>query len=112
MRRAKSVMLCVVSRFSLTSLAVPIVQAPLGGGPSTPALAAAVSEAGGLGFLAAGYRTPDAVGADIAELRGLTDRPFGVNLFVPSAAAEDRAALVRYAHHLLAEAARYGVEVG
>ena len=41
----------------------------LGGGPSTPALAAAVSEAGGLGFLAAGYRTPDAVRADLGELR-------------------------------------------
>jgi len=36
-------------------LQVPIVGAPLGGGPSTPALAAAVCEAGGLGFLAAGY---------------------------------------------------------
>ena len=32
----------------------PIVQAPMAGGPSTPALAAAVSDAGGLGFLAAG----------------------------------------------------------
>ena len=52
--------------FSLSDLEHPIVLAPLGGGPSTPALAAAVSEAGGLGFLAAGYRTPDAVRADIA----------------------------------------------
>ena len=49
----------------------------MGGGPSTPALAAAVSEAGGLGFLAAGYRTLAAVRADIAELRRLTTRPFG-----------------------------------
>ena len=37
----------------------------MGGGPSTPALAAAVCEAGGLGFLAAGYRTPDAVRAEL-----------------------------------------------
>jgi nitronate monooxygenase len=39
----------------LDQLEVPIVQAPLAGGPSTPELAAAVSDAGGLGFLAAGY---------------------------------------------------------
>ena len=62
-------------RFSLSDIELPIVQAPMGGGPSTPALAAAVSEAGGLGFLAAGYRTPDAVRAELSELRGLTDRP-------------------------------------
>ena len=53
---------------SLSDLELPIVLAPLGGGPATPALTAAVSEAGGLGFLAAGYRTPDAVRADITEL--------------------------------------------
>ena len=41
-------------------LDLPIVQAPMAGGPSTPALAAAVSEAGGLGFLGAGYLTADA----------------------------------------------------
>ncbi len=34
---------------------VPIVLAPLAGGPSTPELAAAVNQAGGLGFLATGY---------------------------------------------------------
>lgn len=38
---------------------LPILQAPMAGGPSTPALTAAVSRAGGLGFLAAGYLTPD-----------------------------------------------------
>ena len=37
----------------------PIIQAPMAGGPSTPALAAAVSDAGGIGFLAAGYKTPE-----------------------------------------------------
>jgi nitronate monooxygenase len=90
--------------FSLGQLDHPIVQAPLGGGPSTPALAAAVCEAGGLGFLASGYRTPDAVRADIAELRALTSRPFGLNLFVPGPASDDRAALERYAESLGAEA--------
>jgi nitronate monooxygenase len=87
----------------------PIVQAPLGGGPSTPALAAAVAEAGGLGFLAAGYKTVDAVRADIEALRELSDRPFGVNLFAPPGPAEDVRA---FAGELASEAERYGVPVG
>ena len=67
----------------LERLELPIVQAPLAGGASTPALAAAVCEAGGLGFLAAGYKTADAVRADLGTLRGLTARPFGLNIFAP-----------------------------
>jgi nitronate monooxygenase len=96
----------------LDTLAVPIVQAPMGGGPSTPALAAAVCEAGGLGFLAAGYLAPDAVRSQLGELRELTARPFGLNLFVPEPAAPDAAALERYAGALAGEAERYGVELG
>lgn len=96
----------------LDSLEVPIVQAPMGGGPSTPALAAAVCEAGGLGFLAAGYRTPDDVRSELAELRELTERPFGLNLFVPGPPASDRDALARYGDALAGEAERYGVELG
>src|SRR4051794_31182728 len=67
----------------LSGLQHPIVLAPMAGGPATPALAAAVSGAGGLGFLAAGYRTPEAVRDEIRTLRGQTDAPFGLNLFVP-----------------------------
>ena len=48
---------------------VRVIQAPLAGGASTSALAAAVCEAGGLGFLAAGYKKPEAVEEEIAELR-------------------------------------------
>ena len=44
---------------------VPIVLAPLAGGPSTPALAAAVSEAGGLGFLGSGYLTAGRLAEDL-----------------------------------------------
>jgi nitronate monooxygenase len=105
-------MLSVVSRFSLSSLRVPIVQAPMGGGPSTPALAAAVAEAGGLGFLAAGYKTADAVRADIAALRELTPRPFGMNVFAPPAPAAERAAIERFASELVVEAERYGTPLG
>jgi len=98
--------------FSLSQLEHPIVQAPMGGGPSTPVLAAAVSEAGGRGFVAAGYRTPEALRSDIAELRELTSRPFGLNIFVPGPASEDAAALERYAAALGHEADRLGVELG
>ena len=63
-------------------ISVPIVGAPMGGGPSTPELVAAVSNAGGLGSLAGGYLAPERLAADIAAVRKLTDRPFAVNLFV------------------------------
>ncbi len=61
----------------------PLIQAPMAGGPTTPALVAAVSNAGGLGSLGAGYLEPEAIRATIVEIRALTDRPFAVNLFVP-----------------------------
>src|ERR687891_211902 len=99
-------------RFSLGSLEHPIVQAPMGGGPSTPALAAAVSDAGGLGFLAAGYKRPDAVRADLEATRELTGRPFGVNLFAPPGPVADAAAVRRYANSLCDEAERYGAPLG
>src|SRR4051794_28540697 len=60
---------------------IPIVQAPLAGGPSTPQLAAAVCEAGGLGFVAAGYKTPEQMSDAVAQVRALTEHPFGVNVF-------------------------------
>ena len=96
--------------FSLADLEHPIVQAPMGGGPSTPALAAAVAEGGGLGFLAAGYKPVDAVRADVEALRALSDRPFGVNLFAPPAPAADDVA--EFAAGLQSEAERYGVPLG
>jgi nitronate monooxygenase len=98
--------------FSLAHIDHPIVLAPLGGGPSTPALAAAVSEAGGLGFLAAGYREPDAVREEIEKLRRLTSRPFGVNLFVPGVPSRNPGGVARYAESLAGEASRYGVDIG
>ncbi|MEU5362514.1 nitronate monooxygenase [Streptomyces sp. NPDC005925] len=90
----------------------PIVQAPMAGGVSVPRLAAAVSEAGGLGFLAAGYKTPDGMYQEIKQLRGLTDRPFGVNVFMPQPETPDRAAVDLYARRLIAEADWYETELG
>jgi len=61
----------------------PIIQAPMAGGPTTPELVAAVSNAGGMGSLGAGYLAPDQIRSAIKAIRQLSDRPFGVNLFVP-----------------------------
>ncbi|GGW38064.1 oxidoreductase [Streptomyces lucensis JCM 4490] len=105
----------------------PIVQAPMAGGVSLPQLAAAVSEAGGLGFLAAGYKTADGMYQEIKQLRGLTNRPFGVNVFVSQpehpgagtgstaaagAAPLDAGAVEMYAQQLAGEAAWYETELG
>jgi nitronate monooxygenase len=65
----------------LTGIEHPIVLGPLGGGPSTPELVAAVSNAGGLGSLGAAYMTPDQITEAIKQIRALTSRPFNVNLF-------------------------------
>ncbi|MFC9892541.1 nitronate monooxygenase [Nocardia sp. NPDC127579] len=69
----------------LDELPTPIVLAPMAGGPSTPELTAAVSEAGGLGMLAAGYLGIEETAARIEKTRALTGKPFGVNLFAPGA---------------------------
>ena len=61
----------------LPPLRHPVLGAPMAGGPSTPALVAAVSDAGGLGMLAAGYRTPEAVAAEIRSVRERTGAPSG-----------------------------------
>jgi nitronate monooxygenase len=98
--------------FDPSELDEPIVQAPLAGGPSTPALAIAVSEAGGFGFLAAGYKQPDAVREEIGAVRAATERPFGVNVFVPSDRPADPAIVRSYLEELLPEAARQEAELG
>lgn len=60
---------------------LPLLLAPMAGGPSTPALAAAVSNAGGLGAIAGGYLPPEQFARDAARTRELTGRPFNMNLF-------------------------------
>ncbi len=93
-------------------LPVPVVVAPMAGGPSTPALVTAAGAAGGLGFLAAGYRDAGQVREQVAQVRALTARPFGVNVFVPGSAAVDRVALDAYAARLAPVAERLGVKPG
>ncbi len=81
---------------------LPLVLAPLAGGPSTPELAAAVSNAGGLGFLAFGYLTAPAAAERLAATHALTDRPLGVNVFVPSPAPADPELVAPYVERLRA----------
>src|SRR5690349_4361803 len=91
---------------------LPIVQAPMAGGPSTPELAAAVNAAGGFGFVAAGYLTADGLRDALDRTRALTADPIGVNLFVPGEAAADRGAITAYGDRLRPLADRFGVELG
>jgi nitronate monooxygenase len=90
---------------------LPIIQAPMAGGPSTPELTAAVARAGGFGFVAAGYLTPDQLVRRIAETQTLTDAPFGVNLFSPSPPS-DPGPIRGYANRIQPESDRLGVPLG
>jgi len=67
----------------LLGIKVPIVLAGMGGA-STPKLAAAVSNAGGLGILGAAGCQPEELRAWIKETRALTDKPFGVDTLLPA----------------------------
>jgi nitronate monooxygenase len=102
----------LASVLDLRDLAAPVVGAPMAGGPSTPALAAAVSDAGGLGLLAAGYKTPDKVAADVEAVRASSSSPFGVNLFVVAPYDLDEASIDAYRRALEPEAARFAVALG
>ncbi len=95
----------------LLGVRLPIIAAPMAGGPSTPALVAAVSEAGGLGVLGCGYDSPDRIRAAIAEVRRLTDKPFGVNLFVPTPVEIDDTAVAAALAALEPFAAAYDLDI-
>jgi nitronate monooxygenase len=93
----------------------PVIAAPMAGGTSTPAFVEAVHRAGGLGFLAAGYKGVAAMQAEIRSVRESGSR-FGMNVFVPDPAqlrpsAALLAELEDYRLQLLADARRYGVQL-
>src|SRR4051794_36265266 len=95
--------------------AIPLVAAPMAGGPSTPALVLAAAEAGGLGFLAGGYKKPDQLAGQVADVRAGIARfgvnLFGVNLFAPNPVPIDRAAFTEYAQALRELAATYNIDL-
>lgn len=84
----------------------------MAGGPSTAALVVAAAQAGALGFVAGGYKSAQALRADIDAVAAATAVTFGVNVFVPGRAAADGAALARYVDELAAEGRRLGVDIG
>ncbi len=69
-----------LSRFGIR---LPIIQAPMAGGSNTPELVAACCNSGILGSLGVPYTEPEEIQKTISAIRGLTDRPFNVNLFAP-----------------------------
>lgn len=92
-------------------LSSPIVQAPMGGGFTTPELVAAVCEAGGLGSLAAPYLQPQAILDEATAVRRLTSRPFAINLFVFDPPTVDQAAVDEARRRLAPFCEELGVEL-
>ncbi|NED69074.1 2-nitropropane dioxygenase, partial [Streptomyces sp. SID10244] len=101
-------------RIGSLQVPLPIMCAPMAGGPSTPALVAAVGAAGGLGWLPAGYLAPEALEDLVTDVEGRSDRPYGVNLFLsgPEPGDDRDGAVQAYVEDLGSEAARYGVAPG
>ncbi len=97
----------LIERLGMTC---PIIQAPMGGGFTTPELAAAVSEAGGLGSLGAPYLQPDAIREQSRAVRRLTNRAFSINLFVFDPPAASPAEIARASRRLAPYCAELGIE--
>ena len=96
--------------FTDLALTLPVLAAPMAGGPTGPTMVIAAGRTGSLGFLAAGYKTPEALAAEVAAVRA-TEVPFGVNVFVPNPVPVDGHEFDRYARAIELEADRYGVDV-
>jgi NAD(P)H-dependent flavin oxidoreductase YrpB (nitropropane dioxygenase family) len=91
-------------------ITVPVLAAPMAGGASTPQLVAAAGHAGSLGFLAAGYKTAEALAEQIAQVRAEAV-PFGINLFVPNPIPVSPEAFRRYARTIQPEAEPYQLDL-
>lgn len=91
---------------------LPLVVAPMAGGPSTAELVVAASEAGAFAFLAGGYKRAEDLRADMASVRAAGVDRFGVNLFVPGAPTKAPDRLADYVASLGPAAASLGTELG
>ncbi|GJD55703.1 NAD(P)H-dependent flavin oxidoreductase [Methylobacterium dankookense] len=89
-------------------LDLPVIQAPMIG--PKPALAPAVSAAGGLGSIACAALTPDGVRAEVERLRALTDRPYALNFFAHARAAPDPEREAGWKRRLAAYYAEFGLD--
>jgi NAD(P)H-dependent flavin oxidoreductase YrpB (nitropropane dioxygenase family) len=97
----------MLTQFGIT---VPVLAAPMSGGPSTPAMAVAASRAGSLGMLAAGYKTAAVLEEQIKEVRAQSV-PFGVNLFVPNPLPVDPEQYRHYAEAIRPDAEKFGLSL-
>ena len=97
------------SWYARLGIELPVVLAPLGGESASAALVAAVSNAGGLGILGAAYMTPARMDEVLAEVRSLTDKPFGVNLFCPQQWKRDAAREAAFVAQLSVYHAELGI---
>ena len=102
----------MTDQFLFEQLDVRVIAAPMAGGPSTPDLAAAVTNGGGLGFLAGGMLSAAAMAEDLIAARKLTSGALGVNIFVPQPVLATTEQVNAYAAVLSEEAERYGVRLG
>lgn len=92
-------------------LTLPVLAAPMSGGPSTPELVVAAARAGSLGFLGGGYKAPDVLADQIAQVRA-AGVPFGVNLFAPNPVPVDPEAYEQYRRQVQQEADLYEIDLG
>jgi nitronate monooxygenase len=89
---------------------LPVIAAPMAGAPTTLALVRAAAQAGGIGFLAGGYKPVSTLADQLTEMHA-AGVPFGVNLFAPNPTPVEPAAFRRYAAEIAVDAARYGIDV-
>lgn len=99
----------MASPFTALGAGIPVLAAPMGGGPTTPRLVTAAARADSLGFLTGGYKTADALAGDIAKVRS-DGVSFGVNLFAPNPVPVDPEAFRRYARAIEPAARIYGID--
>jgi nitronate monooxygenase len=91
-------------------MSIPLIAAPMSGGPTTPAMVSAATQAGGLGLLAAGYKTVDAIEAEIKSVRS-EGIPFGINVFTPNPLPVDPDSYRVYAAIMQREADQFGLSL-
>src|ERR1700678_3488488 len=91
-------------------MSIPLIAAPMAGGPTTPAMVSAAARAGALGMLAAGYKTAEAVEGEIKSVRA-EGIPFGINVFVPNPLPVDPDSYRTYAEIIQQEADQFGLKL-
>nr|WP_172835086.1 nitronate monooxygenase [Mycobacterium gordonae] len=93
---------------SQLGIALPVLAAPMAGGPTTAAMVIAAGRAGSLGMVAAGYKTVHAVEEQLRQVRA-ESIPFGVNVFAPNPLPVDAELYRWYADEIQRDAVRFGL---